>query len=463
MQRALSEHVRGEVDGSAGTIAAAFASGDRDAIAKEDGEAMRDAGLTHLPSISGLHASAVIAAAYLAALKLFALFPAVTPRVRLPVLAAGAGALAGIGYTLLTGAQVPTVRSCVAALLVLIALAMGRDALSLRMVAAAAFVVMLLWPESVIGPSFQMSFSAVLAIVALHTSQPVKAFLAPREEQWWQRTGRRIVMLIVTGLVIEIALMPIVLYHFHRAGLYGALANVIAIPLVTFASIPLIAVALLLDLVGLGSSVWWLVEASLDLLLGIAHFTAAQPGAVKLMPQMDGLTIGLFTAGGLWLALRTGRERLLGLVPAAISTFMLVSTPIPDVLIGREGRHVEFTLETPEGDRRLLTLRDTRSSYSRDNLLELANVTADPIPLADWPGARCSRSFWVVGIARGGSNLDTYACPQPRPDRGAPPCRRLRSDGHRRRRPFPAALLPPDLAEGRPKIAHPHRRPCSRS
>ncbi|AOL23459.1 competence protein ComEC [Erythrobacter litoralis] len=353
-------------------------------------------------TISGLHVSAVIAAAYLAALKLLALFPAIALRARLPVLAAGAGALAGVAYTLLTGAQVPTVRSCVAALLVLIALAMGRDALSLRMVAAAALVVMLLWPESVIGPSFQMSFCAVLAIVALHTSQPIRAFLAPREEPWWQHTGRRVAMLFITGLVIEIALMPIVLYHFHRAGLYGAIANVIAIPLVTFVSMPLIALALLLDLAGLGAPVWYLVEASLDLLLAIAHFTASQPGAVKLMPQMDGLTIALFTAGGLWLALWTGRARLLGLAPAALATVMLIATPIPDILIGREGRHVGITMVTPEGERRLLSLRDTRSSYSRDNLLELASVTAEPIPLAEWPGARCSRSFCVIGIERGG-------------------------------------------------------------
>ncbi|MEE4206629.1 MAG: ComEC/Rec2 family competence protein, partial [Erythrobacter sp.] len=251
VQRALSAHVRSRVEGSAGTIAAAFASGDRGAIDRADEEAMRDAGLTHLLSISGLHVSAVIAAAYLAALRLLALFPGLALRVRLPVLAAAGGAIAGIGYTLLTGAEVPTVRSCVAALLVLIALALGRDALSLRMVAAAAFAVMLLWPESVIGPSFQMSFSAVLAIVALSASSPVRAFLAPREEGWWRHVGRRVLMLFVTGLVIEIALMPIVLFHFHRAGLYGALANVVAIPLVTFVSMPLIALALLLDLAGL--------------------------------------------------------------------------------------------------------------------------------------------------------------------------------------------------------------------
>lgn len=404
IQRALSSHVQQRVDGSAGTIAAAFASGDRGSIIEADEEAMRDAGLTHLLSISGLHVSAVIAAAYLVVLKALALFPSLALRVRLPVLAAAGGALAGIGYTLLTGAEVPTVRSCAAAMLVLIALALGRDALSLRMVAVAAVFVLLLWPESVIGPSFQMSFSAVLAIVALHSSGLVRAFLAPREESWFKRTGRGVIMLFITGLVIEIALMPIVLFHFHRAGFYGAFANVIAIPLVTFISMPLIAVALVFDLIGMGAPFWWLVEISLRLMLAIAHFTASQPGAVKLMPQMSGLAIGLFTLGGLWLALWTGRARLLGFVPAAIATLMLLSTPIPDVLIGREGRHVGITVERGDGSRQLLSLRDSRSSYSRDNLLELASVKSDPIPLDEWSGARCSPEFCTITIERGGRN-----------------------------------------------------------
>ena len=401
-QRELSSHVRSRVDGSAGTIAAAFASGDRGAIPEADREAMRDAGLTHLLAISGLHVSAVIAAAYLVALKLLALFPGLALRVRLPVAAAAFGAIAGISYTLLTGAQVPTVRSCAAAMLVLIALAMGRDALSLRMVAVAAVFVLLLWPESVVGPSFQMSFAAVLAIVALHSSGPVRAFLGPREESWAARTGRRVLMLFLTGLVIEIALMPIVLFHFHRAGLYGAFANVIAIPLVTFVSMPLIAIALLLDLAGLGAPAWWLAEASLELLLGIAHFTSAQPGAVKLMPQMSALTVGLFAIGGLWLALWSGKARLLGFVPVAIATAMLLATPIPDVLIGRDGRHVGITVTDEDGSRRLLSLRDSRSSYSRDNLLELSSVASEPIPLASWEGARCSPEFCVMTIERGG-------------------------------------------------------------
>lgn len=398
LQRRLSDHVRSRLGGSPGTIAAAFASGDRGAIAEADEDAMRDSGLTHLLSISGPHVSAVIAAAYLLAIKLLALWPWLALRVRLPLVAAGVGALAGIGYTLLTGAEVPTVRSCIGALLVLAALALGREPLSLRMLAVAAVAVLLLWPEALAGPSFQMSFTAVLAIVALHGSAPIRAFLAPREEGGVAGAARRLFMLLLVGVVIELALMPIVLFHFHKAGIYGALANVIAIPLVTFVSMPLIALALLLDTVGGGAPVWWLAGKSLDLLLGIAHFTAAQPGAVTLMPQMTTLTFALFVAGGLWFGLWRGRARLLGLLPVGLATGMLLATPVPDVLVSGDGRQVGVTT----GDGRLLALREMRSDFTRENLLELAGVAGEPVPLESWPGARCSRDFCVLSIERAG-------------------------------------------------------------
>lgn len=402
LQRALAAHVRARVDGSAGAIAAAFASGDRGGISADDEAAMRDSGLTHLLSISGLHVSAVIAAAYVVVLRLLALWPGLALRVRLPIAAAAGGALAGIGYTLLTGAEVPTVRSCVAAMLVLFALVLGRDALSLRMVSVAAGFVLLLWPESAIGPSFQMSFSAVLAIIALSNSAPVRAFLAARDESWKVRATRQVVMLFVTGIVIELALMPVVLFHFHRAGLYGALANVAAIPLVTFVAMPLIAAGLLFDLAGAGAPFWWAVRQSLDLLLAIAHFTASQPGAVKLMPQISGTVIALFAGGGLWLGLWSGRARLWGLVPVVLASVLAALTPFPDLLVAGDGRQVGITVSDADGTRRLLSLRDSRSSYARDNLLELAGVAAEPVPLAEWPGARCSSAFCTLVIRREG-------------------------------------------------------------
>ncbi|MBX7515307.1 ComEC family competence protein [Qipengyuania sp. GH38] len=396
-QRFLSAHVRSRLDGAPGTIAAAFASGDRGGISTADEDAMRDAGLTHLLSISGLHVSAVIAAAYFLAIKLLALWPWFALRVRLPLVAAGVGAGAGIAYTLLTGAEVPTVRSCIGAMLVLGALALGREPLSMRMVAVAAAAVLFAWPEALVGPSFQMSFSAVIAIIALHNCAPVRAFLAPREESRARWLARRTLMLFVTGLVIEIALTPVVLFHFHRAGLYGAFANVLAIPLVTFVSMPLIAIALLFDLLGAGAPFWRLVGLSLDLLLSLAHFTASQPGAVKLVPHMGLGIIALFVAGGLWLALWRGKTRLWGLVPAALGAMALALSPVPDMLVTRDGGNLGLVDERGH----LFVLRGAPGSYARTNIVELAGSEIEPLRIQSYEGANCSADFCTIQLTGG--------------------------------------------------------------
>jgi len=398
IQQRLADHVRANLSGSPGAIAAALASGDRGAIAPSDEDAMRDAGLTHLLSISGLHVSAVIAAVYVITIRLLALFPYIALRVRLPVFAAAAGALAGIAYTLVTGSEVPTIRSVAGSLLVLAALALGRDPLSLRLLATAALFVMLFWPESVFGPSFQMSFASVMAIIAVYSAAPAKAFLAAREEGWLMRTARNLLMLLASGVVIELALMPISLFHFHRAGLYGAAANVIAIPLTTFATMPLIAIALVLDLVGAGAPAWWLAGKSLEFLLWLAHVVAAQPGAVTMMPGMPGWTFGLFVAGLLWLALWTGRVRLWGIVPIALATTVMLFQKTPDVLVSGDGHHVGITGEGPD----LLVLRDMRGDYTRDAMLENAGMDGKVTPLDGWRGALCNPDFCRVTLERAG-------------------------------------------------------------
>jgi competence protein ComEC len=109
-------------------------------------------------------------------------------------------------------------------------------------------------------------------------------------------------------------------------------------------------------------------------------------------------TFALFVGGGLWLALWRGPARLVGLAPAALATVLLVLTPTPDVLISGDGRQVGIVT----GDGRLLSLRDTRSEFTRDNLMELAGVEADPLPLADWPGANCTRDFCAFAFERAG-------------------------------------------------------------
>ncbi|EGD58741.1 ComEC/Rec2-related protein [Novosphingobium nitrogenifigens DSM 19370] len=401
VQDALARHVLAQLGGSPGAIAAALASGDRGAIAREDEDAMRDAGLTHLLSISGLHVSAVIAGVYFLTIRLLGLFPWIALRVRLPVVAAAAGATTGIAYCLVTGSEVPTVRSVVGALLVLGALVLGRDPLSLRLLAVAAFFVMLFWPEAVLGPSFQMSFASVMAIIAVHNAAPVKRFLAKRDEGRLMRLLRETAMLLASGVVIELTLMPIALFHFHRAGIYGAFANLVAIPLTTFTTMPAIALALVLDLAGLGAPAWWVTGKSLEALLWLAHITATMPGAVTMMPTMPGWIFGIMLAGLLWLGLWSGRVRLWGLLPVALGCAVYAGERAPDVLISGDGRHVGLTGLGPD----LVVLRPGRGGYAREALLESAGMSGDVRLLEDWPGARCNVAFCMVRLARGGRSF----------------------------------------------------------
>jgi competence protein ComEC len=392
----LSTHIQSRIPGSGGGIASALATGDQGAIAEADSEAMRRSGLAHLLSVSGLHVTAVTAAAMLLVLRLLALSPALALRWRLPLVAAGAGALAAVGYTLLTGAEVPTIRSCAAALLVLLALSLGREAITLRLVAAGAFLVLLLWPEALAGPSFQLSFAAVTAIVALHESPRVRGWFKRREEGAGRRLLRGLGSLLLTGVAVELALMPIGLFHFHKAGVYGALANIVAIPLTTFVIMPLEALALALDMVGIGAPLWWLTALALDLLLWLAHVTASAPGAVAALPAMPGGAYALIVAGGLWVALwRTG-VRWAGAAPFALGLGWALLTPPPDLLVTGDGRHLAIRMANGE----MALLRDRAGDYTRAMLSENGGAEdAELALLSDAPGARCSPDLCLVEVA----------------------------------------------------------------
>ncbi|WP_341209904.1 ComEC/Rec2 family competence protein [uncultured Sphingomonas sp.] len=392
IRAALTRHIEARLAGSAGGIAAALATGDSGAIDERDAEAMRRAGLAHLLSVSGLHITAAVGLVMWLTLRLLALSPRLALTGRLPLVAAAAGAVAAIGYTWLTGSQVPTIRSCVAALMVLVALVLGREALTLRLVAAGALVVLLFWPESVIGPSFQLSFAAVTAIIAFHEHPRVRAWFGEHEEPRWRGLLRAAASLLLTGLLVELTLMPIAVYHFHQAGLYGAIANIVAIPLTTFVVMPAEAVALLLDLVGAGAPAWWVADRALAFLLWIARTVAAAPGAVTALPVMPTAAFGAMVAGGLWVAIWRTRWRYFGLLPVAIGAVWTIATPVPDLIVTGDGRHL--ALRGDDGG--VSILRDRTGDYVRDLLAEAGGLDGMPTLLSEAHGARCNRDLcWM--------------------------------------------------------------------
>jgi competence protein ComEC len=409
VRQRLRLHIREQLPANESGIAVALVTGDQNSVTEDDADAMRASGLTHLLSVSGLHIAAVVAAAMFASHKLLALSERLALRFNLVLVSAGVAAAAGIGYTLLTGAQVPTVRSCVAAVLVLLGIALGRDAISIRLVAVGALVVLLFRPEAVAGASFQMSFAAVTAIVAIHSTAWGRRIFQRRDEDIFRRIGRSLAAIVLTGLAVEFALIPFALFHFHRAGLYGVAGNVIAIPLTTFVIMPLEAGALLLDSIGAGQALWWLTGKAIGALLGLAHAIAAAPGAVALMPSMPRWAFGSMVGGGLWLCLWADRVRLLGLLPIAIGGAAALASPTPDILVTGDGRH----LVVLGSDGVPLLLRERAGDYMRDLFAEASGYDGDPDELAAAPFSRCSHDSCVAAIRKGNAEWRLLATRSP--------------------------------------------------
>jgi len=398
MRDRLGRHIRDRLPGSAGGIATALATGDQAAVSEEDAEAMRRSGLAHLLSVSGLHIAAVVGAAMLLSLRLLAISERLALRFNLVLVAAGFGALAGIAYTLLTGMQVPTVRACIASLLVLGGIALGRDAISLRLVAVGALIVLLFRPEALAGASFQMSFAAVTSIIALHRWAPVRAWLAPQEEIWPLRFLRGLFGLLLTGLVVEIALMPFALYHFHKAGLYGVFANLVAIPLTTFVIMPLEAGALLLDAVGFGKPLWVVAGLAIDAMLNLAHRIADAEGAVAMLPTMPRWAFALMIAGGLWTCLWAGKIRIWGLAVFAAGACGAAMAPVPSLLVTGDGQHLALV----RNDGVPVLLRSRTGDFVRDLMSEAAAFDGEPLHLEEQRFARCSNDACIADISRDG-------------------------------------------------------------
>jgi len=395
---ALTRHILAELPGGKGGVAAALVTGDMGAVTFDDNDAFRRSGLAHLLSVSGLHLTAAVGATMFIALRLLALWPWLALRAPLLLIAAGIGAVCGIAYTLLTGAEVPTVRSLIAALVVLAGIALGREAMTLRLVAAGAMICVLFWPYSVAGPSFQLSFAAILSIVAFHELPWTRRAFEKREEGRLRKFCRELVALLLTGLVVEAALAPIAIFHFHRAGLYGAAANIVAIPLTTFVIMPAEALALRADTIGLGAPLWWVTGRAIALLLWIAHSTGSLPGAVTFVPTMSRTAFALIMAGGLWLALWRTRVRLIGLVGIVVGTAMTLAAHPADLFVTGDGRH----LAVRGADGEVALLRERTGDYMRGALSEISGRDADDtIVLDDLPGALCGPDTCAATLIRG--------------------------------------------------------------
>jgi competence protein ComEC len=341
-REAVAARILAAVPGAPGAVAATLLTGINTAIPPVIRADFAGAGLAHILAVAGLHIGIVMSTVFAA--SRFALVQWEWAALRFPIKKI-AGVLAlGVGffYMMMTGMHLPIIRSFVMACLVTLGLVLGRRAISMRSLGFAATILMLTQPEAVDGVSFQMSFAAVMVLVAgyevLHSLR-IASFSHGAGWLGWLR--RDFLLVVTTSLLAAAATAPFVAYHFGQVQIYSVLANMLAVPLATFWVLPLGLAALLLMPVGLGFLALIPMGWGCALMIAIARIAANLPAATLAVPPESLAGLCIASLGLIWLCLWRSQARLLGLAPLVFGVLVMpFFVRPPDILVSPDLRTI---------------------------------------------------------------------------------------------------------------------------
>ncbi|WP_439574874.1 ComEC/Rec2 family competence protein [Phreatobacter sp.] len=399
----ISRRIRAAIPGQSGAVADALVTGKRDGIPEALNEVMRAAGTYHILSISGFHMALVAALVFALVRGTLSLVPALALRRRVKAWAALVALAVSTAYLLISGAEVATQRSWIMVAVVLVGVALDRGALTLRTLAVAALIVLTVAPKSLLGPSFQMSFAATLALVSGYGG------LRPWAERHAEvKGGAGRAMLVVTGgvvglamasLVASLATTPYAAHHFNLVHLYGVPGNLLGAPIVEFVVMPLEILALLLWPLGWDGPVWALAGKGVTAFIWTAEWVASWPGGKAVVPSFGPMALGIMSLGLILAAAPSTPLRWLGL-PIFLAGMGLGTWRDPPPLVRIDADGTTVAARGPDGLLRAASSRTSRFTLQRWLASEADSRSAADQSLVD--GVRCDALGCAMPLAGGG-------------------------------------------------------------
>ena len=398
LRETINQRIHAVLPGDRGSIASALITGKRNAISDSVSNAFYISSLAHVLAISGFHMAVVAGIAFFFIRAGLALMPALANRRPIKKWAAAAALVAAACYLVLSGASVSTQRAFIMVTIVLIGVMLDRAALTFRTLTVAAFGVLLLSPQAVVHPSFQMSFAAALALIAAYQyglpwHADADTSLGARAALWGTR---EIAALILASIVAGLATTPYAAYHFHRVAPYGVLANLLAMPVVSAWVMPMGILGVLTLPLGFDAPFWQLMGQGIDWMIAVALWVTSLPGAVGHMRAFGTGPLLLGTAGLLLICLLRTPLRWSGAVLALIASLWALAVPRPDVLVAADGRAVAIR----GADGRLTFLSSGRDSFVIKDWLAADGDGRDPKDKSLHDGVACD-AIGCIGRLQG--------------------------------------------------------------
>ena len=327
--------------------------GEKTLIPNDINENYRNSGLAHFLSVSGLHLGSIAGLAFFLIRFLLSLSTYITLRYDIKKISAFVAIIVSALYLLISGMEIPAQRAFIMTTVVLIGVIFNRQAISLRMISFAAFVLLLIKPYSLISISFQMSFAAVMALIAFYERYGNKIHFWNMNKNFIQRAVFYLIGIVLCDLVASLATTPFAIYHFHRIATYTSLGNLLAGPLIGLYLMPMILVCLITLPLGLSYYPIKLLGYGVNILNYITEYVAHLPNSVITFNGMPFWGFILIIFGGYWLCAWQQNWRKLGFIPVIIGFLSLFTVSSPDIVFSEKGK--DFALRDNHGFMRIIT------------------------------------------------------------------------------------------------------------
>ncbi|MDE1994027.1 MAG: ComEC/Rec2 family competence protein [Rhizobiaceae bacterium] len=344
LRSSIGDRIRSLLPGDTGAFAASLVTDERRAISDETTEALRTSGLAHIVAISGLNMALSAGIFYVGLRYALSLFFGAAQAWPTKKIAAFGALVTVTAYYMISGFGVSAERAFIMMAIMLIAVLFDRPSLSLRNVALSAIIILVLSPSQALGPSFQMSYAATLALVSGYSLWTRRK----HRDNFLVRLPAMKPMLVIwrffsgilsTSFIGGASTAIFSIEHFHRLATYGLVANLAAMPVVSFVVMPFGMVATMLMPFGLDAFFWKITGAGLDVVTVIAKSVAAWGGNIPF-GRLPVWLFPTFIAGFLLMTLLRTRLRHVGALLILASVAVVALSPgvkKPDLLISEDG------------------------------------------------------------------------------------------------------------------------------
>jgi competence protein ComEC len=327
----LTKQISAKMRNPAGGVACALLTGDKSPITPDVREMFINSGTAHILAISGLHMSILASLLFFIFLKIFQYISCIFSQVNARQYAAITTAFLTFLYLVLSGFSPSATRAFIMTTIFLISIIFGKSSISLRSVAIAAFLILLFDAGALFLVSFQLSFCAVVALIAFYeTFQPKLSKIRFKCKTLYQRFGFYVLASSITTLIASFATLPISIFTFNRLSLSGILGNLVAIPSMSFIIMPLGILSLI---TGYFFDYFVIIlEYLLNCIVSLLGKISEIPGSAITIKSPNIFTLYTIVTGGIIICLLKTKIRLIGLLPIFFGSLIWVLATKPDVI-----------------------------------------------------------------------------------------------------------------------------------